>query len=272
MQDKVVLVTGGSSGIGRAAGVRLARLGASVALAARGADGLADARREIEAVGARALAVPTDVADAEQCRRMVEAAVAHFGRLDVLLCSAGVSMRAPFADSDLAVMERVVRVNFFGTLYATHFALPHIRAARGSLVAVGSLTGKRGVPHYAAYGASKFAVQGLYDSLRVELAGDGVHVGVVSPGFVATPLRDKVLDAGGKVHATPPDPPFRVWPLERCVGLLVRLILKREREALLPWFVRPLLAFDTVTGGRVGDRWLARKFQEEQRRAGGRQA
>src|SRR5262249_34290013 len=156
LRDKVVLVTGGSSGIGRAAAVRLAQLGASVALAARGVAGLADARPEVEAAGARALAVPTDVADAEQCRRMVETTVAHYGRLDVLLCSAGLSMRAPFADSDLAAMERVVRVNFFGTLYATHCALPHVRAARGSLVAVGSLTGKRGVPHYAAYGASKF--------------------------------------------------------------------------------------------------------------------
>ena len=97
-------------------------------------------------------------------------------------------------------MERVVRVNFFGTMTVTWFALPHVKQTRGSLVAISSLTGKCGTPSYAAYGASKFAVQGLYEALRRELAPDGVHVGVVSPGFVDTPLRDKVLGPDGRPY------------------------------------------------------------------------
>jgi NAD(P)-dependent dehydrogenase (short-subunit alcohol dehydrogenase family) len=260
LTGKVALVTGGSSGIGRAAARRFAGHGARVVVAARDAAALAEAVREIEAAGAEALAVPTDVTDAEQCRRAVEAAVGRFGRLDVLLCSAGVSMRAAFIDSDLAAMEHVLRVNYLGVLYVTRHAAPHVRATRGSLVAVSSLTGKRGTPSYAAYAASKFAVQGLYESLRMELAPDGVHVGIVSPGHVDTPLRNHVLGPDGKPWADPPPPPFRVWPVEKCVDRIIRLIVRRKAEALLPGFVGPLLALDQAVGGWLGDRYLSRRF------------
>jgi NAD(P)-dependent dehydrogenase (short-subunit alcohol dehydrogenase family) len=264
LQGKTVLITGGSSGIGRATALRVAAFGAHVVLAARNAATLEQVAQEITALGAEALPVPTDVTDAEQCKRAVEAAVERFGRLDVLICSAGVSMRALFADSDLAVVERVLRVNFFGTLYCTHFAVAHVKRSRGSLVAISSLVGKRGVPSYAAYSASKGAVQGLYESLRVELAPDGIHVGVVSPGFVDTPLRNRVLGPDGQAWEHPPAPPFRVWPLEKCVDRIVRLILRRQGEVLLPAFVGPLFALDQVFNGRLGDRYLAGKFSPEE--------
>src|SRR5262249_14413058 len=162
LRDKVVLITGGSSGIGRATALRLAGHGAQLALAARNREALEAVGRRPGERGAAALAVVTDVTDAEQVRQAVDATVERFGGLDVLICSAGLSMRAYFAGSSLEAMERVMHVNFFGTLYATHFALPHVKRRRGSLVAISSLTGKRGVPSYALYGASKFAVQGLY--------------------------------------------------------------------------------------------------------------
>src|SRR5439155_3555710 len=138
------------------------------------------------------------------------------------------SMRAYFANSDLATLERVVRVNFFGTLYATYFAVPHVKRSRGSLVAISSLTGKRGIPSYAVYGASKFAIQGLYESLRLELGRDGVHVGVVSPSFVDTPLRQRVLGPDGQPWAKPPTVPLPLFTVERCVDLILRLIVKRR--------------------------------------------
>src|SRR5262245_4752404 len=267
LHGKAVLITGGSSGIGRATALRLAGHGARVPVSARNAAALDEVVREAKDRGAEALAVPADVTDAEQCRRAVAAAVERFGRLDVLLCSAGISMRAYFAESDLAAMERVMRVNFFGTLYATHFALPHIRQTRGSLVAISSLTGLRGIPSYSIYGASKFAVQGLYDSLRLELARDGVHVGVVSPGFVDTPLRGRVLGPGGTPWPTQPEPPFRIWPVEKCVDRVVRLIVKRRAQALLPWFVGPLLVLDPLAGCWIGDWVLQTKFPPEQEKS-----
>jgi NAD(P)-dependent dehydrogenase (short-subunit alcohol dehydrogenase family) len=261
LTGKVALVTGGSSGIGRATALRLASFGTRIAVAARTVATLQEVVREAETLGVEALAVPTDVTDMEQCRCAVETTTAHFGRLDVLVCSAGVSMRGMFADAEPAALEQIMRVNFFGTLYPTYFAVPHVKRSRGSLVAISSLTGKRGTPSYAIYGASKFAVRGLYDSLRLELAADGVHVGVVSPGFVDTPLRQRVLDASGRTWPTPPIPPFPIWPVEKCVDRIVRLIIKRKAQALVARpFVLPFLALDEISGGRLGDWYLGGKF------------
>jgi NAD(P)-dependent dehydrogenase (short-subunit alcohol dehydrogenase family) len=262
LHDKVALITGASSGIGRATALRLAMLGVRVALAARTASALEEAAAEAGRHGGQALALPTDVTDAEQCRRAVEAAVGRFGRLDLLICCAGVSMRSRFEETDLAAMERLMRVNFFGTLYPTYHAVPAIKATRGSLVALSSLVGKRGTPTYSIYGASKFAVQGLYESLRLELAPAGVHVGVVSPGHVGTPLRERVQGPDGRPYDNPPPVPFRVWPVEKCVDRIVRLIVRRKPEALLPGIVSPLLVLDQLVGPWLGDRWITRRFAQ----------
>jgi NAD(P)-dependent dehydrogenase (short-subunit alcohol dehydrogenase family) len=259
-RHKTILITGASSGIGRATAERFGSYGAEVALAARNHVALDEVRHAVEGCGGRALVLPTDVTDAEQVAHSVEATAAHFGKIDVLVCSAGLSMRAYFAHSQLVAMERVMRVNFFGTLYATHFALPHIKKSRGSLVAISSLTGKRGIPSYSIYGASKFAIQGLYEALGIELARDGVHVGVVSPAFVDTPLRVNVLGPNGQPWPEPPPPPFRIWPVQKCVDRIVRLIVKRRRQALMPWFTGPLLILDEMLGRNIGNRILARSF------------
>jgi NAD(P)-dependent dehydrogenase (short-subunit alcohol dehydrogenase family) len=259
-RGKSILITGASSGIGRAVALRVAGYGAQVGLAARNRDALAEVRNEVESRGGSAIVLPTDVTVAEEVRRAVEGTVAQFGKLDILLNSAGLSMRAYFDGSQLEALERVMRVNFFGTLYATHFALPHVKKTRGSLVAMSSLTGKRGIPSYAVYGASKFAIQGLYEALEIELAGDGIHVGVVSPAFVDTPLRSNVIGPDGRPWPEPPPPPFRIWPVEKCVDRVVRLIARRRRQALLPWFTGPLLLIDELLGRSIGNRVLARSF------------
>src|SRR5262245_12568422 len=150
--DKIVLVTGASSGIGRATALRLAGLGAKVSLASRNAAALGEVAQGVRAAGSGALTVPTDVTVAAQGRRTVEATVARSGGVDIVLNSAGLSMRAYFELCDLAGMEQVMRVNFFGTLYVTHFALPHVIKRRGSLVALSSMTGVRGIPSYSLYG------------------------------------------------------------------------------------------------------------------------
>lgn len=265
-KGKRVLVTGASSGIGRATAERLASLGANVALASRHRDSLEAVRQEVEKHGVRGLVVPTDVTRSEDCEAAVQRTVETFGGLDILVCSAGLSMRAYFEGSSLEALERVMRVNFFGTLYATHFALPHVKASKGSLVAISSLTGKRGIPSYALYGASKFAIQGLYEALALELGRDGVHVGIVSPAFVETPLRENVLGPDGKPWDQPPPPPFRVWPVQKCVDRIIRLIERRRREALLPAFTGPLLVIDRMLGNVLGDCILTRNFPPQERK------
>ncbi len=260
LAGKVALITGASSGLGRATALKLAQLDVHVALAARTQASLDETARQIQAFGKEALVTPTDVTVAKMCQQAVEQTVGRFGKLDILLCCAGLSMRSYFEGSCLEALERVVRVNFFGTLYATHFALPHVKKTQGSLVALSSLTGKRGIPSYAVYGASKFAVQGLYEALQVELRHENVHVGIVSPAFVDTPLRANVLGPDGKPWPTPPPPPFRVWPMEKCVSQIVRLIAKRKREVLLPWYAGPLIGVDRILGRTLGDRLLEQRF------------
>jgi NAD(P)-dependent dehydrogenase (short-subunit alcohol dehydrogenase family) len=263
LHGKIVLVTGASSGIGRAAAVRLAGYGARVVAAARTAAHLDEVCGVIAAQGGQAVAVPTDVSDAAQCQRAVAVAVERFGGLDILINSAGLSLRGYFEGTALDVLDRVMRVNFFGTLYATHFALPYIKGRRGSLVAISSLTGKRGTPSYALYGASKFAVQGLYESLRLELAPEGVHVGVLAPAYVDTPLRAHVLGPDGKPWPNPPPPPFRIWPVEKCVDRLMRLIVQRRAEVMLPGFMGPMLVLDRILGSWIGNRLLRYNFPPE---------
>ena len=259
-RNKSILITGASSGIGRAAALRFASYGARVVLASRNQGALADVAQLIVAAGGQARVVSTDVSEPAQCQRAVAAAIESFGGLDILLCSAGLSLRGYFEGTNLDVLERVMRVNFFGTLYCTHFALPHIKERRGSLVGISSLTGKRGIPSYALYGASKAAVSGLYESLRLELAPAGVHVGVLAPAYVDTPLRDNVLGPDGKPWPNQPSPPFRIWPVEKCVDRLVNLIVKRKSQALLPAFTGPLLVVDRMLGSCVGDALLRYNF------------
>lgn len=263
LAGKRAFVTGASSGIGRATAQRLAELGVHVALAARNRTGLEAVRDDVEKHKVRGLVLPTDVTQAEQVGAAIDTTVRELGGLDIVVCSAGLSLRAYFENTTLDTLERVMRVNFFGTLYATHFALPHVQKTKGSLVAISSLTGKRGIPSYALYGASKFAIQGLYEALRLEVARHGVHVGVVSPAFVDTPLREHVLGPDGKPWGEQPPPPFRVWPVRKCVERIIRLIVRRQSEALLPWFAGPMLVLDKMFGDRLGNRILSRNFPPE---------
>jgi short-subunit dehydrogenase len=249
LRGKMSLVTGASSGIGAATAVRLASYGGHVALMGRNRERLDHVAKQCRAAGGQAVALPGDVS-----------AERHFGTLDLLINCAGLSMRAYFDGSSLEAMERVMRVNFFGTLYMTHHALPHIKQTKGSLVAISSLVGKRATPTYALYGASKFAIQGLYEALHIELKPAGVHVGVMAPAFVETPLRENALGPDGQPAPEKPPKQFRIWPVDKAVDRIVEVIVKRKREALLPWFVTPFLIVDQLLDRRLGDRLLARRF------------
>jgi short-subunit dehydrogenase len=233
MKDKVIVITGASSGIGAELAHQAGRAGAKLVLAARDEDRLLDIAEKYPG----SLAVPTNVTVEAACKNLVEETINQFGRIDVLVNNAGLSMFAIFDQiQDLGVFRQVMDVNLFGSVYPTYFALPYLKESKGLIVAVSSLAGKTGVPTRTVYSASKHAVQGFFDSLRVELMGTGVDVCVVSPGFVQTEMRERALGADGKPLVQSHLEESGVMPVEECVRLIMDAIEKRKREVVMGGF------------------------------------
>jgi short-subunit dehydrogenase len=235
MKNKTIIVTGASEGIGRELASVLAAQGANLVLAARSQEKLNEVARSCESTGVSALAVPTDVADPQACRRMVDAAVARFCGIDILVNNAGISMFSPFEKVvDLSDFERILKVNYLGAAYCSHFALPHLQARKGLIVAISSLQGKTGFPGYSAYCASKHAMQGFFDSLRIELRDSGVDVLVVSPGAVATNIHTKRLGIGRRPESDTPARKSRgLMDVDECARQILRAMERRRRELVM---------------------------------------
>ena len=233
-RDNVVVITGASDGIGREMALQLAGQGAWLALAARDAAKLEAVAGECRARGGRAVAIPTDVADQAQCNRLIDRTVDEFGRIDTLVNNAGISMWARFDEvTDLAPFEKMMQVNYFGCLYCTHAALPHLKKTRGRIVGVSSLTGLTGVPTRSAYAASKHAMRGFFDSLRVELADEGITVTMIYPGFVSTGIRTRAYGPDGKPLVANPVHEAEVMTPEECARQTVAAAAGRRREVVM---------------------------------------
>lgn len=240
MKNKVVIITGASSGIGAELTRQLGRMGAKLAIAARDEQRLYALAQTYPGT----LVVPTDVTDPDACKRLIGRTLDHFGRIDALVNNAGISMWAKFDEiTDLTLFERIMRVNYLGSVYCTHYALPHLKASKGLIVAVSSVTGKTGVPTRTAYAASKHAMQGFFDSLRIELMDSGVAVSVISPGFVQTEVRERALGADGQPLQTSHLTEAEVMPVEDCVQQIVRAMQRRRRDVVI---ASPRIRFGTV--------------------------
>ncbi|GHG98662.1 short chain dehydrogenase [Comamonas sp. KCTC 72670] len=267
MRGKTVVVTGASAGIGEALAVVLAGRGANLVLAARNEEALQRVKARCEAAGGRAVVVPTDVGDAEACHHLVDRAVEAFGGIDVLVNNAGVTMDARVDEvKDLGLFERLMRINYLGSVYCTAHALPHLKARRGLVVAVSSLTGKTGVPNRSGYAASKHAMHGFFDSLRIELRGTGVDVTVVCPGFVATGIRDSALGADGQPvrQSKHNERAGDNMDVDTCVAIILKAMDQREREVVMTTKARVAQFLKLVAPGLV-DRIAAKTIQDRQR-------
>lgn len=234
MRDNVVVITGASKGIGAELARQLARKGARLALAARDGAALEEVARQCRALGARVEVSPADVAIQDDCRRLVESAVHAFGRVDTLVNNAGATMWARFADiDDVSTLARIMQVNYMGAVYCTYHALPHLLSSHGRIVGIASLTALTGVPTRSGYAASKHAMRGFFDSLRIELADTGITVTMVYPGFVATGIRDNFTGPGGATERVDPVDPSKVMSVEECARQTVRAIERRTRELVM---------------------------------------
>jgi short-subunit dehydrogenase len=227
---KTLLITGASEGIGRALALELAAAGVQLVLLARDEARLQEAARACAARGAAVHTVAGDVARAADCRACVAQAVERFGGIDVLVNNAGVTMWARFdAVSDFSVYERLLAVNYLGAVYMTAAALPHLKASRGLIVAVASIAGLTGVPERTGYAASKHAMVGFFESLRIELTGSGVDVTLVAPDFVVSEIHRRATGPDGRPLGATPMQEARLMSAARCAQLIASAMRRRQR-------------------------------------------
>lgn len=237
--SKVIIVTGASSGIGLASVYRFMELGANVVLAARSIDKLEkiadDLNQKFAAHSSRPIAhcIKTDVTKEEDCKNLIEKTIERFGKIDILVNNAGISMRAVFKDLDLKVMHSLMDTNFWGTVYCTKYALPYLLESKGTVVGVISTAGYVGLPARTAYSASKFAVRGFLETLRIEHLYDGLHVMIFAPGFTTSNIRNVALTADGSPQGETPRDEERMMSAERVARILSRGIMRRRAEMVL---------------------------------------
>src|SRR5436190_3712687 len=227
---KTVIVTGASSGIGKACALEFAKRGANVVLAGRNADALEKVTSQISS---KTISVVADVSREEDCRNLIDATIKNFGSIHVLVNNAGISMRALFEEVDMSVLKQVMEINFWGTAYCSKYALPHLIASRGSLVGISSTAGKVGLPGRSAYSASKFAMEGLLQSIRTENLHTGLHVLVACPGFTASDIRNRALSKDGSIQGESPRDESKMMQPEKVAEKIARAVLKRKRDLIL---------------------------------------
>jgi NAD(P)-dependent dehydrogenase (short-subunit alcohol dehydrogenase family) len=231
-------VTGASSGIGAELARQFASVGARVGLVARNGARLNAVAAECRVLGGDALVIEADVGIEASCRDAVARAVEHFGVLDVLVNNAGIGFRGRFDEiMDLSMVERLMRVNYFGSAWCTAYALPHLKQSRGRIVAISSLSGLAGVPRRSIYCATKHAMAGFFDALRVELEDDGVSVTMIYPSFVYSAFNEHGYAPDGAPYGQRGHKRAKSesMSIEECCRQVLRATERRDRDLLMTW-------------------------------------
>lgn len=237
-QHQVIIITGASFGIGRQLAIQLSQQGARLALAARSQDRLAElasyCRNLSKPLGGMALAIPTDVTDISQCQNLIQCTYDEYGHIDTLINNAGIGMRGRFEKMlDMQTLERVMKVNYWGSVYCTYYALPHLIDTKGRIAAYSSGAGIISAPKSSGYAASKHALVGFFDSIRIELAHHGVSVTMIHPDWVETGITTRALGLDGRPINVTGKHEKGAMPVEQCVRLSLNAIAKRKRHLIL---------------------------------------
>jgi len=233
MQNKVVIITGASSGIGLALAKEFAKLGSKLVLAARSEEKLKELENDFANNGVEAIGVVTDVSIEQDCKSLVDKAIEKFGRIDILINNAGLSMRALFKDVELSVLKQLMDVNFWGAVYCTKYALPYLLDSKGSVTGISSIAGFIGLPARTGYSASKFAMHGFLETLRVENLKTGLHVLIAAPGFTASNIRKTALTNDGSQQGETPRKEDKMMSAEEVAKHVINAIVKRKSTLIL---------------------------------------
>ncbi len=261
MQKKIIVITGASSGIGKALAEKYADEGWGLVLAARRNELLDELKNKLDKT--EVLTVKTDVTIESDCKNLIDKAVEKFGRIDVLINNAGISMRALFHNTDMEVMQQVMDVNYWGTVYCTKFALPHLLKTKGSLAGVISVGGYLGLPGRSGYSASKFAVRGFLQTIRVENLKTGLHVLIAAPGFTASEIRKSALVANGDKQGETPRNENKMMSAEECAAHIFRAVEKRKRELVLTFLEGKFTVFLSKVMPSLVEKMAYKMFAKE---------
>lgn len=255
-QQKVVVITGGCAGIGRALALRFAQAGAHLAILDVQEESLVAFRQQLhDKLNADVLAINCDVSDDQACADAMTQVVDRFGGIDLLINNAGITHRSAFADTELAVFQRIMAVNYFGALNCTRHALPSLLARRGQVIVLSSLSSFAPLLNRSAYNASKHALHGLFETLRMEVREQGVSVMLVSPGFTATDIRKNALVGDGSVAQANTAMPFKVAAPADVAEAIYQGACRRKRQLILSnvdWQARLVARFFP----RLFERWM----------------
>ena len=230
-KDKVVAVTGGSDGIGKALVDTLIKLGAKVATCGRNQDKLYDL--QVKHSGSPLHTIVADVSNLNDCENFINSTITTFGGIDILINNAGISMRALLKDAEIDVLKKVMDINYYGTVYCTKLALHSIIERKGTIVGISSIAGYRGLPGRSGYSASKFAVNGWLEAVRTELLDDGVNVMWVCPGFTTSNIRNAALNSKGQNQGESPMDEGKMMSSEECAAHILNAVKKRKRTLVL---------------------------------------
>lgn len=233
MVEKVVIVTGASSGIGKACAMSFAKKNVAIVIAARNTENLRVTAEELKNHTPYVLQVACDVAKKEDCERLIKETIAKYGRIDVLINNAGISMRALFNEMDVEVLEKLMNINFYGTVYCTKYALPYLLQSKGTVVGVSSIAGFVGLPARTGYSASKFAMQGFLEALRTENFNTGLNVLIACPGFTSSNIRNTALSADGNAQKESPRDEAKMMTSEEVAVEIYKAVANKKQRLIL---------------------------------------
>ena len=233
MKDKVVVITGASSGIGKACAEVFAASGYNVMLSARHTEKLEYVQFQLKNKGGDVAICTSDVSKEDDCKNLIKETINRFGKIDVLICNAGISMRALFETADLNVIRKVMDVNFWGTVYCAKFALPWLLKSKGSIVGISSIAGRKGLPGRSGYSASKFAMEGFLETVRTENLKKDLHVLVARPGFTASNIRNTALGNDGSQQGESPRNENEMMSAEEVATHIYHAVKNRKRDLVL---------------------------------------
>ena len=256
--NKIIAITGASSGIGKALAQEAIRRGAKVAVCARDLEKLKQQYSSHPSV----LCLQADVSRENDCRNFIETIVAQWGGIDILINNAGISMRALFEDADLNVIRELMDINFWGTVFCTKYALPYIRRKKGMVIGVSSIAGYRGLPGRTGYSSSKFAMQGFLEALRTELLHTGVHVMWVCPGFTSSNIRNVARSADGSPQKETPLEENKLMSAEECAGVILDAAAKKKRTIVMTSQGKLTVLLNKLFPG-LADRLVYKHFLKE---------